>query len=104
MAVKTKTEADRRVLYPVLQNGHIGYINNAGKLVVAPQFSGPKSGSFRVLGAVTVRALREGLAPVDVLGVFPAGLLVMHGERNVLKPHPQIRRRKLLDFDAFLAQ
>ena len=35
MAVKTKTEApERQILYPVLQNGRIGYMSNVGKVVV----------------------------------------------------------------------
>src|ERR1019366_6098776 len=61
----TAQEAALSVLFPVLQNGRIGYIDNIGQLVVPPQFN-VTDVNFRVLSAVTLRAFREGLAPVKI--------------------------------------
>src|SRR5438045_6637952 len=68
MGTKSQGEPrDRQVLFPVLQNGMIGYMNRSGKMTVQPQFAG-LSQSFRVIGAIAVRGFREGLAPVEVGG------------------------------------
>ena len=63
MAVKTKTEAmDRQVLYPILQNGRLGFINNAGKIVAEPQFTA---------GAISMHGLREGLDISNLVSYCP---------------------------------
>src|SRR5258705_2036105 len=67
MAAKTKAEHPRRkILYPVLQNGAVGYIDREGRMIVSPQFNGVSDDSFRVIGAVTVRGFRTGLAPAQI--------------------------------------
>jgi hypothetical protein len=66
MGTKSQAEPrERQLLFPVLQNGMIGYINRTGKLTVPAQFAGFNQ-SFRVVGGIAVRGFREGLAPVEV--------------------------------------
>src|SRR5437588_355448 len=77
--MQTFTEQDRPLtsgsdksldstLFPILQNNKIGYINRAGQLVIAPQFTKDEATNFRVLSAVTARGSAEGLIPVKTTG------------------------------------
>ena len=62
----TKQRSHADVLFPVIQNGRVGFINRSGQTVIAPQFDSGDRKQFRVIGAVSVRGFREGLAPVQV--------------------------------------
>src|SRR4051812_17944851 len=55
----------KRILFPILQNNHIGYIDKTGEVILQPQYDGVSSDRFRVAETIAVRGFREGLAPVQ---------------------------------------
>src|SRR4051794_9461477 len=84
MATKTQQEApEKRVLFPVVQNGLVGYINREGRIVVSPQLAMQQNAPFRVMGAVSIRGFEEGLVPVRIRDQW--GYMDRHGS-NIIEP------------------
>src|SRR5438067_6099951 len=56
----------KRILFPILQNNHVGYIDREGEIIVPSQFDAVETDQFRVVAAVSARGFHQGLAPVQV--------------------------------------